>query len=365
MSTYLGSKKMTSKVLMLLLLFSLADNKSAAQDDLLDETADILNSEQIDIDGQFERETQADKLAKMRKKLEKQNENMVQKKIEDIRVREEQKLTTKLQNAFNGNSIVNDSVAVQQSAPMKSTQKVEEKKNTDIKISPSFGLTSMMGEGLELESKITAGLSIETMVSKRFSVGLGINYTSVEMTDIASDNYTYNSFYNYWSPYTSNYNYNSLYNSFYNQNYYNSYGTSGRTMEYTNFGLDLNTKFFIIVEKRLRPYIGLGVSYNRASVNYLENNNSSYQWQGNSLGDEGYTTSFMGASASVGTEVVFTDNVGLNLDVKYSRALTSGFDNSTEFTFNYNPEQERLEKVSNAINGSDIFVMSAGMMFSF
>ncbi len=364
MNTYLGSKKMTSKLLMVLLLFSLADNKSSAQDDLLDDTSDILNSEQIDIDGQFERETQADKLAKMRKKLEKQNENMVQKKIEDIRVREEQKLTTKLQNAFNGNNMVNDTVAVQQSAPVKSIKEVKEKKNTEIKISPSFGLTSMMGDGIELESNITAGLSIETMVSKRFSVGLGINYTSVEITDIASDNYTYNSFYNYWSPYTNYNNYNSLYSSFYNQNYYNTYGTNGRSMEYTSFGLDLNTKFFIIVEKRLRPYIGLGVSYNRASVNYLENNNS-YQWQGNSLGDEGYTTSFMGASASVGTEVVFTDNVGLNLDVKYARALTNGFDNSTEFTFNYNPEQERLEKVSNAINGSDIFVMSAGMMFSF
>ena len=99
---------MTHEMKILVATLAVVSSSAFAQDYLVSETEEILNSEQIDIDGQFRRESAADKVEKMRKRLEKQNEEMVQKKIEDIRIKNEQKLATDLKGAFNGQAIGTD-----------------------------------------------------------------------------------------------------------------------------------------------------------------------------------------------------------------------------------------------------------------
>ena len=61
---------------------------------LSNEIGDVFDSEPLDIEGTWEqRESQADKMAKVRKNLEKKTNDMMAKKIEDIRYKEEMKLT--------------------------------------------------------------------------------------------------------------------------------------------------------------------------------------------------------------------------------------------------------------------------------
>ena len=95
---------------------------TANDDALLNDTETILNSDQIDIDGQFRsKQSDAQRLSKMRKKIEKKHERMIQKKIEDIRIQEELRLGQKLQQAFDGTVQGTDSVSMGQAGVAKSS----------------------------------------------------------------------------------------------------------------------------------------------------------------------------------------------------------------------------------------------------
>ncbi|OFZ48247.1 MAG: hypothetical protein A2381_08405 [Bdellovibrionales bacterium RIFOXYB1_FULL_37_110] len=61
-----------------------------------------LTYEPISIDGKYtEKTSQADRMKNLRAKLEKQNELLVKRKIESLRLRQEMKMTKKLQKIFN------------------------------------------------------------------------------------------------------------------------------------------------------------------------------------------------------------------------------------------------------------------------
>jgi hypothetical protein len=87
-------------LLKVLLLASFAvAGQSFANDD------SIEFDQPIQIDGQYSRPRvkASDRLKKLRAKLEKQNEIMVQKKIEEVRLQSELELMKKLQKVFNQN----------------------------------------------------------------------------------------------------------------------------------------------------------------------------------------------------------------------------------------------------------------------
>ena len=54
----------------------------------------------IDVDGSYKRSSAADKIEKLRKQLERQNEEMVSKKIEDLRLENEKKDDKKVISSF-------------------------------------------------------------------------------------------------------------------------------------------------------------------------------------------------------------------------------------------------------------------------
>jgi len=370
-----NSKRKSGYAILALMLSLSMSLGTFAQDDLLDETDDILNSDQIDIDGNFKRKTQADKLEEMRKKLERQNEEMVQKKIEDIRMKEERKLSKKLKKAFSGQNISNveDSVSTVQAAPQKVvTEAPSIEEEGDIRIIPSFGVLSYSGETSDLESKINAGLAVEAKVSNRFTVGLGFNYTTMDLMDIGNGGFgnyggfNYNGFQQYYAPTLGyNYGYNTNY---YNQNYYSAFGTQGREMNYKNLSIEINSKFMILPDSKIRPYLGVGISYNRANLTFADGgeslNGQSYTFNTFKLGDENFRANYIGASAVIGAEILFTKNVGMNLDLKYQQALTEGYNAETQ-TFLYNPDQEALEAIGKDIHKSSIFGLSAGLIVAF
>lgn len=273
-----------------------------AQDDLMDDTQSVLESEEIDIEGQFNRPSPADRIEKMRKKLEKQNEQMVQKKFKQ--------------------QADGDEVQVRQAAPERvvvaappAEPKAELKKN---RITPYAGLTRFNEACLDgCESSVHAGLNFDTLVTDRISIGVGAALTTMSIVDTA--------------------------NSF-GQQYYNNgfnFNTSGDEIDYSRLALDINSKFFFTVETKLRPFVGLGLGYERASLKYATKSSQFQTYNSNqNLGNDSVTGSSVNAQGMIGAELLFSDTIGLQLDFRYKKNLTNGFDaesrtnNSTFVNFN-------------------------------
>ena len=96
--------------------------KVHAQDDMLDDadgalSGDALQMDDINLEGKL---SPSERLRQRREKLEERNKLMVEKKIEDIRVKQEIQLTNKLQDAFGKslNNLNEDKVQVAQAAPV-------------------------------------------------------------------------------------------------------------------------------------------------------------------------------------------------------------------------------------------------------
>lgn len=334
------------------LLMATAPSAMAQDDALLSETESVLNSDQIDIDGSFRKETAADRLAKIRKKIEKQNEDMVSKKIEDIRMENEKKLANQLRNAFNGGSLAQDQISTSQAA----TQKVEivapeaKKEELKNKVIPSFGVTQFNGEEIDgFESSIHTGLTLENKITDRISVGLGVDYTTMEITD------------------------SKQINSFNNGYNFNNYNTAGDEIGYKNLNLNINGKFYLTVDTKIKPFLGAGLGYNRTSLKYdkraTQQTNYTYFNNNQQATDTTASASNVTGTALVGAEVDFTENFGITLDFKYTKALTEGFgereNSSNGFNSQSDLDKRTLSNIGSALEDSDQASLNLGLLIRF
>ena len=335
-------------------------SKANAQD-LYDDTEDLLQDgsalqmDDIQIDGKL---SPSELLKKRREKLEERNKLMVEKKIEDIRVKQEIALTNKLNDAFTkGLNNLNedkkeDTVKVAQAAPVApqpvvqpvviekviERDAVEIKPEKNSKVITSVGAQSIKGENnLDLETKLSLGLGVETKLDSNFTAGLGLGYTTLNATDIAN---TYSS-----GTYVCT-----------------TSSCGARTMSYNKFTVEANGKYFLNLDSKIKPYAGLGMSFNRTSLKYDDVSN--YSYNNVTLGNEGFSSNFFAATVKVGAEADLSDTIGLNLDLSYSKALTSGL-NKDAATSSSNPDQTRLENVSNKMEKADVAAIAAGLVIKF
>ena len=338
-----------------------------AQDDMLDEADDALQMDDINIDGKL---SASERLRQRREKLEERNKVMVEKKIEDIRVKQEIALTNKLQDAFGKslNNLNEDKVQVTQAAPIApqpviappavvETKIIEEKiepvkVEKKSKVIPYLGATAIKGDRVDFESKLNLGVNVETFVMSQLSVGLGIGYTSLDITDTAN-NYILSN--------------NGIYYN--NTNYYNTFGQNGRKMNFDKLNVEANSKFFLTVESKIKPFIGLGLNYNRSNLKYEDAGNgysfnNTYGTNVATAGNEGFSSSTLGASAKLGTEIDFNDTIGFNIDLSYSKNLSSGISSNANTTLT-NPDQVRLQNVTKFMEDSDITAVQAGLVVKF
>jgi outer membrane protein W len=344
----------------------LASTAAHAQYDDLDDAEDALSSDalqmdQIEIEGKL---SPSELLRRRREKLEERNKNMVEKKIEDIRVKQEIALTNKLQGAFN-NSLKNineDKVQTVQAAPAPvapapvapapiiETRIVEvpmapvkvEKKS---KIIPNLGVQSIKGDRIDLETNVTLGISAETMVAPQVSVGVGFGYASMDLTDVANE-YLNSSFGN-------------ANNTF---NYYNTYG-AGRKMDLKKITIEGNSKYFFIEDAMIKPYLGGAISFNRTTLKY--ENSSTLQTNGYSYGNEDYGSSTVAGSVKLGAEIGFNDTIGANVEFGYTKNISSGISKSSQVSATTSPDQGRLENVSREIEDASSTAIQAGLVIKF
>ncbi len=344
----------------LVALLALASMSSAAfaQDDYLtNQTEEILNSEQIDIDGTFKQESAADRVAKMRKQLEDQNEQMVQKKIEDIRIKQEQELANKLQNAFQGNlqamdqaDTQVDSVDTVQAAPQRVVAPMPEfapeKEENLYKVIPYVGGKVYDSEKIDsFNANVDTGVAIETMLTERISIGFRFGYTTMDFSD--TDTYL-----------------SSVNSSFYED----------LEVKYKNLSAGIQSKFFLTTS-RFRPFIGFGAAYNRTTLdleNSISNNNGCYYYGNqyycyNSVDDEDTTVTgnnFTG-TASVGAEVLFSESVGLNIQFDYTRSFNAAFSASSNSASSTEQVQNFLKEHGENLDDANIAALNLGLVVKF
>ena len=342
---------------------------TANDDALLNDTETILNSDQIDIDGQFRsKQSDAQRLSKMRKKIEKKHERMIQKKIEDIRIQEELRLGQKLQQAFDGTVQGTDSVSMGQAgvaktsagtlAPMAQMGSATEKKN---RVIPSFSLLSVSAEAADYESEISTSVAFETLIKDRFLVGVSLGYSTLKIKDV-NPNYasTFNSFNNY------NYNYNNF-------NTFGASSTIGRDMKYNQLDLNVNGKFYVLKDSKIKPYVGLGLGYRRSTLEYSESDPYYNQGIGLNIGttleNAEYIGNYVTGQATVGADVAFNSNVGARLELGYTRGITESSNpqnvQDPNNLFYNSVDQTNLDNVGKGIEKGSIVGISAGLIIGF
>lgn len=323
----------------------------AVADYLLRDTQRALNSAPIDVDGRYSQPRP--RLDQQRRELERQNEDMVQSRIEDIRIEQEKKLSESLSQAFTrGFEAAGDSVSTQQAAPKKEAPLPRATRNENV-ITTGFAVTNVSGDTVELESKIDTHVGFESRLNNRFAVGLNIGYMVMDITDVNPRNnpQQFNQFYNFYNGFNS-----------FHQN-------QGREMDYKQLSLELNSKFYIIPDSRIQPFVGLGLGYKRSSLKYTQADNSmqfnqmfGYSGSSGFSGEEKYRANYVTANASLGTDVLFTDMVGARVMLGYSRGLTDG---SRDIDTNQSLGQAFLRNVGENIAKANFFSLGAGLLISF
>jgi outer membrane protein W len=371
------AKLSTNLILMGLVLLNLSTKVVAQDDEVLNsDVDDVLNNEQIDIDGSYQekpKKTAADRIAEMRRKLEQKNEDMVQQKIEDMRIEQEKKLTDKLESALSGTDRSDEDMITERVAPtpvapvvapvvvapvvapapapvmIEVEKKPEPKTAKKTKVIPSLGGSTIQGERVDFESNLDLGISFESMLASNFSLGVAFNHSSMDIAE-------------YDSSYYNNCGYYSNCANFGYQNGYNNIFSDGRQVKYKQTGLEVNAKIFLTSESTIKPYLGGGAGINRASIAYETNKDVSYS--GYRYGDERHTFIFMSGRVSLGAEMSFSENFGFDVNAFFARTLTSGA-NESEALSSYNPDLRRLEDLGDQIKDADVLGIKAGLVIAF
>lgn len=351
----LNHKKSVAIALGLLMGATASTALFAQQDPLLaDIDQNVLNQEQIDVDGKFQRPSAADKLEAARKQLERQNQQMVHKKIEDIRTANEMKLTKQLQRAFNGGlkSPVVDTVSTSQAAVVKAEVKSSEA-NKEMRIAPVIGYSaitgkSTIGETMDFASKIDVGLAFDADVHDRVSVGVALGYQALDITDFNSSTYS-NQFYSTYGTNTS---------------WYTGLYGSGRVLNSKTLSLDITSRVYATIkDARFRPYLGLGVGFKHLLLKY-NNNTTVYDPYSIAYGEEEFSANYITGSAALGALVNFSSTIGMNVEISYTKGISSSFSENSAQTAR-NIDQLRLNQIGGGMSKADVTAVKAGLTIGF
>jgi outer membrane protein W len=196
-----------------------------------------------------------------------------------------------------------------------------------------------MSENENLESDLALGIKLESNISSRFAVGLGFKYTTMTTSDYGVNNYNYG---------------------------FNSFGSQGREIEYSNVNIDIYTKFYMVKNSRFRPYVGAGLGYNRTTMEYTNsydsNSNGGFNNYNYSFGSEEVSTTSINMEAMLGSEVVFTENIGMVVEFNYARGLGGNVSTDNASFSNQAPDQARLEDLNAELQDANILSLYAGML---
>jgi opacity protein-like surface antigen len=228
--------------------------------------------------------------------------------------------------------------AVAPAAPVTTMKAFEE-----IKLIPFAGVTNFQGETERHETSFAGGLRLESNINERLSMGVGVNYGRFETQDFANNN-------NFNQPWSGG--------------YFAAFG-NGRQIDYQSLGLDFYAKFFLTRGERFRPYLGAGLGYNRMTLVYRDQGQNFFNpGFGQTFGNEELTNTFANGLLMGGTELRISRSIGMNIELQYSRGFGAGDANTGVNPFNA-PDQRRLQTLSDEIINSNAISIFAGMVVTF
>jgi outer membrane protein W len=241
-----------------------------------------------------------------------------------------------------------DSVSTAQAAPAASSV-VDAPAASDpnaafelIKLLPFAGATQYNGDIEQLDAEIAAGLRLESNITSRFSMGVGLNFAQLKTNDFAISQFANMGWYS---------------------DYNNMYG--GREIQYRSMGIELYGKFFITKSERFRPYVGAGLGYNRANMNYTNNDTYSDPMFGMQFGNENYQTSYASGSVMAGSEIMITKGFGINIEGAMSSGLGNALSSQASKNITNSPDQKRLRELGTEIINSNALSIFAGAVVVF
>ena len=325
------SKTIGKKAFLLSTVFILASANSYSNDfDSQEYSSDIP----IDIEGSFERKTEADRIEKLRQKLEKQNEDFVQKKIEDLRYENEKKMSDTLSDAFSGrmNTSTNDLPAEDRKSNAVSEVKEVEKDKTNFSVTPQYNFSNYSGNGFDLESDLGFSLGLEGHVYKNVSLGLNIGYESISAMDISN-------YYGY--PY--------------------SYGNLFRNLNVSLLTAEVMSKVYFGNNDRFKPFIGAGVSVARANLSFDESNIYDSYYFGGIEGLSEETKTYFNGILRAGAMINFSSTVGLLVEGSYAQGFSGVSGGNVALT----NDQYSLQNFGSALSESSKIGLSAGLTINF
>jgi outer membrane protein W len=299
-----------------------------------------VQADPLDIDGKYKVPSESDRLKKQTEELARRTNDMVQTKIETKRAENEKKLANELQGMFNGQPM-QDEVGSRAAAPTVTAVAPEaapQKLDANYKIIPYAGAASMTGEGeVNFQSKMNAGMRAETLVlNKRLGIGLGFNFAQ---TDVQDRRFVTFQFAQNQAP----------------------------EFRYRNMSGELYGKFYILNENVFRPYVGAGVGYNSTELTSTNTINNFNQFGFQGVNNQGYNANFASGAALIGTDLLFSERVGLNLEFKYSRAFTSAFNNNnTGLNNNFQGyDSLYLQQLGQLMDNAQVMAVNLGLVVQF
>lgn len=342
-----GLKEMSK----LLLLLSLWQGTAAyAQDSDFDLSEDYIESDQLEIDGDFARKVDH---SKSRRKLEQRTNNLIDKKIENIRTKHERALQKDLGNLFNGQPLIQDNVQTQQAAVQKVSAPLP-KREKILSFTPYAGVAIFDTDAFNdsFETKLSTGFRFDIEVHKHVSIGMGFQYSKTEVDPFDSQTDFIN---------TNGFNNNTVYD----------YGT----IEHQRLGLSFNGKFLIVNDGRFKPYVGLGLGFVNNNLEYSDDtarvqNNNGFFFNNNgpipNLENAKYDSSVIEASLLAGSDFYFNDYIGMNLEFSFMKALNGGDDEAgTTSFFGSNQQQDALDSIGRQVEDANVFSITGGLVVRF
>ncbi len=185
------------------------------------------------------------------------------------------------------------------------------------KLIPSYGFMTLRTDYEDFDSKINTGVTLETMLSSNFSLGLLFNYVNFKFSN----------------------------------NYY-----SAPVVKSDVYSLGLDSKLFIIGHGFLRPFIGAGFTYN---WNKLSNETAYNYYSYNNYYDQTLSTNSLSGLLMAGTELRFSKNLGLNLDFRYIKTLVKDSEGNYPYYNDY-----FLENISRAMEDADLMSFNIGLLIA-